>query len=264
MSEKTIDLLMDIGIAVVAFIAGIIAINIILRLEKKALGKTKLDEALHLFILRGTKVALLGLLIVMLLTRLGAPTSSLVTLIGATGAAIALALKDSLGNIAGGIIILVNKPFSKGDTIEIGEYIGVVDDIDLLTTQLHTFDNKVVTVPNGTVTNSIMLNYSRAEKRRVDCTFMIGYDADIHTAKEILANVAEAHPDVLLAPEKIIGVSSQGDSGIALDLKVWCATENYYDIKYFLEENVKIAFDEAGINIPYPQIDVHVRHRSAK
>lgn len=264
MSEKTIEILIDIGVAVAWLIAGWIAIKIILHIEKKALEKSKFDEALYLFILRGTKAILWILLIIMVLTKLGAPTTSLVAVIGAGGAAIALALKDSLGNIAGGIIILINKPFSKGDTIEIGEYVGMVDSIDLLTTQLHTFDNKAVTVPNGTITNSVLINYSREENRRVDCKFTIDYEADINMAKELLANVAAAHPDVFETPAKIIGVSSQGDHGIILDLKVWCATENYYDIKYFLEENVKIAFDQAGIKIPYPQMDIHIRRNSAK
>lgn len=258
MSEKTMELLINLGIAAATLIAGWIVIRIILRIEKKALEKTRLDEALYLFIQKSTKVILWIVLIVALLPRVGIDTKSILAILGAGGAAIALALKDSLGNVAGGIIILINKPFSKGDTIEINGTSGIVDSIDLLTTQLHTFDNKVVTIPNGTITTSILINYSREESRRVDCVFGISYDSDISRAKEILARVSADCPQAYGEPEPVIGVSSHGDNAVLLDLKVWCSTSDYFVVKYFLEEKVKLAFDEAGIEIPYPQIDIHM------
>lgn len=240
------------------FLVGVVAIKLVLHFERKILEKSKLDESVHRFILRGTKFALWTVLIIAILSKLGMETTSLVTVIGAGGAAIALALKDSLGNVAGGIIILINKPFIKGDTIELAGVTGIVDSIDLLTTQLHTFDNKVVTVPNGTITTLIMTNYSREELRRVDCQFSISYDADIATAKELLYNVAICNEKILQDRDIVIGVAEQGDSGILIDLKVWCSTSDYFDVKYYLEENVKIAFDEAGINIPYNTMDIHI------
>ena len=258
MSERTVQLLIDFGIIAATLVAGWIVIRILLHIEKKALSRSNLDEALHLFILKATKITMWIVLIVALLPKVGISPASLVAVLGAGGAAIALALKDSLGNVAGGIIILMTKPFSRGDTIEIGEITGIVDDIDLLTTQLHTFDNKLITMPNGTVTNSILINYSRADKRRVDCVFSVGYRADLTEAKSILARIAASHPEILDEPEPLIGVSSHGESAVKLDLKVWCSTESYYDVKYYLEENVKTAFDEAGIHIPYPQMDVHI------
>lgn len=258
MTEKTIDLITNLGIAAITLIVGWIVIRIVLRIEKKGLVKSKLDEALHLFILKATKSILWIVLIVSILSRLGLETSSLIAILGAGGAAIALALKDSLGNVAGGIIILLNKPFYRGDTIEINGTTGVVDSIDLLTTQLHTFDNKVVTIPNGTITTSILINYSRENNRRVDCTFGISYDADILKAKEILYHVATGCTQVQMEPEPVIGVASHGDNAVLLDLKVWCSTSDYFDVKYYLEETVKLAFDEAGIEIPYPQIDIHM------
>ncbi len=258
MSERTIQVLTDIGIIAATLAVGWMSIRILLRIEKKALERSKLDEVLHLFILKGTKITLWVVLIVAMLPKVGVSPASLVAVLGAGGAAIALALKDSLSNVAGGIIILITKPFSRGDTIEIGEITGVVDNIDLLTTQLHTFDNKLITVPNGTVTNSVLINYSGADKRRVDCTFGISYETDISEAKGILARVAASHPEILNDPEPLIGVSSHGANAVQLDLKVWCSTESYYDVKYYLEEKVKLAFDEAGINIPYPQMDVHI------
>ena len=258
MSQKNIELLIDLGTTLLVVLLGWIAIRIILRIEKKALERSNLDEALYLFILKSTRIILWIVLIVSVLPILGISPASLVAVLGAGGAAIALALKDSLGNVAGGIIILMNKPFNKDDTIEVSGTIGVVDAIDLLTTKLHTFDNKVVTIPNGTITTSILTNYSREQMRRVDCTFGISYQADIGKAKEILLAVAERCPKAQKEPEFVIGVSSHGDHAILMDLKVWCSTEDYFDVKYYLEENVKIAFDQAGIEIPYPQVDIHI------
>ncbi|MBR3785065.1 MAG: mechanosensitive ion channel [Firmicutes bacterium] len=256
--EKLTDGLFDVAMAVVILLIGAILIKLLLRFTKKILEKSSLDESVYLFVMRAVKIALWIVLIVAVLPMIGIPAASLVTVLGAGGAAIALALKDSLGNVAGGILILINKPFVKGDTIELAEVTGVVDSIDLLTTQLHTFDNKIVTVPNGTITTSVLINYSREELRRVDCQFTISYDSDIAKAKELLYNVADCNELILKDREPVIGVAEQGDSGILLDLKVWCSTSDYFDVKYYLEENVKIAFDEAGIDIPYKTMDVHI------
>jgi len=181
-----------------------------------------------------------------------------VTVIGACGAAVALALKDSLGNVAGGILILVNKPFGKGDFIDIAGTTGVVDKIDLLVTILKTPDNKVVSVPNGNISTSVLTNYSREELRRVDCVFGIGYEASIGKARETIANVADSCPLILKDPGKQIIVNSQGDSSVNMESRVWCKSSDYWDVKFFMEENLKIAFDEANITIPYPQMDVHI------
>ncbi len=257
-TEKLMDLAFDAGKIIGLLILGYILIKLILRFEKKMLEKSKLDESMYLFILRATKIALWVVLIIAISPNFGVNPASLVTVLGAGGAAIALALKDSLGNVAGGILILINKPFVKGDTIELGEVTGVVDEIDLMTTRLHTFDNKIVTVPNGTITTSILINYSKEDVRRVDCSFHISYDADIAKAKEILYNLTLTNEMVIRDEEPVIGVAEQGDSGIFLDLKVWCSTADYFDVKYYLEENVKLAFDEAGISIPYNTMDVRI------
>ena len=260
-TEKIMDLLFVLGKVAAILIVGLIVIKLILRFERKILEKSTLDESVYLFVLRASKIALWVVLVIAVLPNIGVNPASLVTVLGAGGAAIALALKDSLGNVAGGILILINKPFAKGDTIELSGVIGVVDEIDLLTTQLHTADNKIVTVPNGTITTSVLINYSREERRRVDCQFSISYEADILHAKEILCNVAGCDERILQDEEHspVIGVAEHGDSGIFMDLKVWCSTPDYFDVKYYLEENVKIAFDEAGIDIPYQTMDVHIK-----
>lgn len=259
MSDKMIETLTNIGIAALIALLGLLAIKILLGITRKALKKSQLDESIHTFVVNTVKIILLVVLLIAILGYLNVPPAPFVTVLGACGAAVALALKDSLGNVAGGIIILVNKPFKKGDTVEVSGTVGKVHSIDLLTTQLRTFDNKVIIIPNGTITTSILTNYSTEGVRRVDCTFSIAYESDIAKAKEILAAIAETMEDVMNVPEPIIGIADYSDSAVILDMKVWCETAKYYDVEYEVKENVKLAFDEAGISIPYPQMDVHVK-----
>ncbi|MBQ4650681.1 MAG: mechanosensitive ion channel [Firmicutes bacterium] len=260
--EKILDKVLDYSgsvlLAVVILIAGFLLIKGVLKIISKALDKSALDASVHKFILTATRYSLYILLVVVILTSLKVPTTPLVTMLGACGAAVALALKDSLGNIAGGIIILANKPFLRGEFIEIAGISGSVQSIDLLVTTLKTADNKVITIPNGTITTSVLVNYSREEMRRVDCQFGISYESDLVKAKDVLLAVAESNPYIFADPEPVIGVAAHQDSSVLLDLKVWCSTAKYFDVKYFLEEQVKLAFDEAGITIPYPQMDVRV------
>lgn len=261
MNEKLIDSMMFVMGALIIMIVGLVAIKILLKVEKKALSKSKLDPALHLFVLRGTKVVLLVILVIMVLQNLGVSTSSLIAVLGAGGAAIALALKDSLGNVAGGILILLNKPFNRGDCIEIqgsAAVTGIVDSIDLMTTRLNTFDNKIVTVPNGSITTAVLINYSTADIRRVDCSFNVGYNSNIEKVKNILTDVAAGCDAILKDRDPVIGVADQAESALVIDLKVWCRNDDYYNVKYYLEENVKTAFDAEGIEIPYRQVDVRI------
>ncbi|QAT42568.1 mechanosensitive ion channel family protein [Aminipila luticellarii] len=257
--EKLVSFAASLGEAAVVLIAGYIIIKIVLGIIRRALNKTTLDASLHTFIENSVKVVFWIILTITVLGVLGIPLSTFIAVLGAAGAAIALALKDSLGNIAGGIIILVTKPFKQGDYIDIIEVAGVVEEIDLLCTRLKTADNKVVSVPNGKMTTAVMINSSAEATRRVDCTFGIGYEDDMDKAKELLLAVAEAKPEVFRDPAPFVCVSGHGDNSVLIDLRVWCKTEDYWDIKYFLEENVKVAFDEAGISIPYPQIEVHYK-----
>ena len=260
--EKTLEKIIQYGgsllVALAILVIGLLVIKLALRIEEKALSRTRLDKSVHKFVMTATRYTLYIILAVVILTSLKVPTAPLVTVLGACGAAVALALKDSLGNIASGIIILANKPFIRGDVIEVAGITGIVQSIDLLVTTLKTFDNKVITIPNGTITASVLVNYSREEKRRVDLTFTVSYDSDIAKAKDVLLAVAESNPDIFADPAPVIGVAAHQDSSILLDLKVWCETSRYYDVRYYLEEQVKLAFDEANITIPYPQMDVRV------
>ena len=260
--ENWILFLQQLLEAGIVLAVGLIVIKVVLSIERKALEKSKLDDALYTFVQKATKILLLILLVIMTLQEVGVSTSSLIACLGAGGAAIALALKDSLGNVAGGIILLFTKPFKKGDSIEIASnagVVGIVDKIDLLTTTLHTVDNKIMTVPNGVITNTVVTNYTEADTRRLDLVFGISYNSDIDQAKSILLRIADKDERILKYPEPICGLNNQGDSSLDIVLKVWCKTDDYYDLLFYIQEESKKEFDKAGIEIPFPQMDVHLK-----
>lgn len=261
MSENTIKTLFSVGIALGIILAGYIVIRIICSIVRKGLVKSKLDEALHSFIINCIRIVLWIIAIITAMDYMGAPISAFLTALGAAGVAVALALKDSLGNFAGGILIILSKPFKKGDYIEDYQTAGQVEKIDLLYTTLVTFDNKVITVPNGRLANSTIVNYTKSDTRRVDCTFTVTYMDDIMKVKEILQAVAESNPLIFAEPAPLIGVAGQGEGRIEVDLKVWCKTDDYQDVEYYLQEQVKIAFDEADIRMAYPQMEVLLKKR---
>lgn len=260
-TDQTIAQLTNLGISILILAAGWIVIRIMMRIARKTLEKSSLDPVLYRFILKMLKIIMWIILVLTILERFGIKMNSLITVLAAAGAAIALALKDSLANVAGGIMILINKPFAQDDFIDINGTTGKVRDIDLFVTHLKTYDNKVITIPNGLVNTSVLINYTKENRRRVDCCFGIGYNDDIQQAKDILASIAEMNPRIYTEPAPIIGVAGQNDNCVSIDLKVWCQTDDYWDVKYFLEEQVKLAFDEAGITIPFPQMDVHIREK---
>ena len=261
-SEKTWEKLIscgeDILLALIFLAAGLLLTKLVLKVARKVMDKSSLDESVYKFLLKVIKYGLYLLIFIVVLTCLHVPTAPLVTVLGACGAAIALALKDSLGNIASGIIILVNQPFIRGDVIEVAGVTGIVQSIDLMVTTLRTYDNKSISIPNGTITASVLVNQTRETTRRVDCKFGVSYGADLNEVRDILMTVAASCADVLQSPPPFYGVAEHKDSAVELDFKVWCKTSKYWDVKYYLEEQVKYAFDEANITIPFPQMDVHV------
>ena len=261
-TEKTWEALLqygkDILLALLVLVVGILLTKIILKVARKLLDKSSLDESVYKFLLNTLKYAAYVLIFIVVLTCLHVPTAPLVTVLGAGGAAIALAMKDSLGNVASGIIILINRPFIRGDFIETAGASGIVQGIDLMVTTLKTYDNKIIAVPNGAITSSVLVNHTKEETRRVDFKFTVGYDSDLSKVRDTLLAVAESCPDVFKTPQPFFGVAAHGDSAIEVEFKVWCETPRYWDVKYYLQEQVKIAFDEADINIPYPQMDIHM------
>lgn len=248
----------------VMILAGLIVLKIVLKITRKALDRSSLDVVLYTFIINAIKTVGIIILITMCLGLLGVQMSTVIAVVGAAGAAIALALKDSLANIAGGVMIIVTKPFSRDDYIDIDNVSGKVKEIDLFITTLMTYDNKTITVPNGLVNTSILVNHSREEFRRVDCKFSIGYSSDISLAKNLMKEVCDKCDMVLQEREPVIGVSEHGDSAVIMDLLAWCKTDDYWTLKYFLEEEVKKVFDENGITIPYPHMDIHIENKEDK
>ena len=217
-TEKTIDQLINLGLSIVILAVGWIVIKFIIRIARKALDRTSLDPVLYRFILKILRIVMWIILALTIMERFGFKMSSLITVLAAAGAAIALALKDSLANVAGGIMILINKPFAQDDFIDINGTTGKVRDIDLFVTHLKTYDNKVITIPNGMVNTSVLINYTKENKRRVDCCFGIGYNDDIQQAKDILASIAEANPLIHTEPPPIIGVAGQKYNCGSIDL----------------------------------------------
>ena len=238
-------------------LGGLIATFIIVKLLRKLLKKSKrVDDAMTVFIVNVVKVACAIVIISVALQMLGVSASTIVAVLGAAGAAIALALRDSLANIAGGFMILITHPFGRGDLISVGENRGYVEEIDLFLTTLRTFDRRTITIPNGLINTSVVYNESNRDIRRVDCTFTVSYDTDIAKAKAVLHQICADSGLILDDPAPIIGVKEHGENGVVFDAFVYCKTEDIWDTGYYFREAVKNAFEEDGIEIPYPHVTV--------
>lgn len=226
------------------------------RLEKKNVDKTVSDTLLN-FCRKGLKI----ILFVCFLALIGIETSAISAAIASLGLAIGLALQGSLSNFAGGIIILIMRPFKLGDYVEAAGKEGTVEKIELFYTHLVTTDNRVIMVPNSSVANGNIINYSAKHNRRLDMTFSIGYDADYEKAKELVAKCIADTGLALDEPAKpFINIAKHDESAIQLTARIWVNSANYWNLNWILMESVKKAFDENGINIPYPQMDVHIKN----
>lgn len=219
----------------------------------------KMDPGLASFMASGSRIVLYIILILMCFGVLGIETASFLALFTSGGVAIGLAFQGAVTNLAGGVMILLFHPFRVGDYIETTEIAGTVNAISVLYTVVLTPDNKRVTVPNGSLTNAAITNYSAEGQRRVELTFSVSYDCDIDKVKQILLSVAENDPKALKDPAPLARLKTQSTSSLDFVLRVWCAPENYWDLYFDLNENVKKALDEAGMEIPFPQMDVHMR-----
>lgn len=233
-------------------------INKTLKRIRRILESKNADQTITRFLDNVMNVTLKTVLIIIILQYIGVNLTGLTTIVASAGVALSLALKGSLANLAGGVIILVARPFNVGDFIETTEHSGVVEKISIFYTYLVTFDNKQILIPNGILTDSSIVNYSSKEIRRVDLTFSVAYEEDVIRVKNVLINILKKNELVLEEPEFFVGISMHGDSAINFIVKAWCKTEDYWTVYYDLLETVKIKFDEEGISIPYPQMDLHV------
>ncbi|WP_218110557.1 mechanosensitive ion channel family protein [Ostreibacterium oceani] len=256
----------NIIFALVIFIIGRYVAKAVQKLIMRLVKRSTQDEMLINFIASIVGAILLLFVIIAALSQLGIDTTSLIALIGAAGLAIGLSLQDSLKNFAAGVMILVFKPFVKGDYVEVtgGKEAGTVEDISIFTMTMKTLDNKEIIVPNGAILLAPIINYSKHETRRVDMVFSISYDDDIRQAKTLMADILTQHNLVLQDPAPVVAVAALADSSINFNVRPWCKTADYWTIYSDVHQQVKEAFDAAGITIPYPQVQMHQERPSTK
>ncbi len=243
--------------AILIWIVGSFIIKKIKKLLVKAMDKVEYDESLEKFISSLIVVSLKIVLFIVILGNLGIETTSFAAILAAAGLAVGLALQGSLSNFAGGVLILIFKPYKTGDFIEAQGVMGVVKQIEIFTTKLNTPDNKEVIIPNGSLSNGNIINYSTEENRRIDITMGVSYDADIKQTKDLLMKILTDHPKVLKDPQPTILLGELADSSVNFKVRPWVLTDDYWDVYFQIMETCKIELDKAGIEIPYPQMDIH-------
>ncbi len=224
---------------------------------RKVLMRASIDKALSNFLVNIIYYVLYILILLMALGKLGVQTTSFVAILGALGFAVGFALKDSLSHFAAGVMILFFKPFTLGDYVDAGGSAGTVDEIGIFNSRFRTPDNKIVIVPNGSIIGENITNYSRETTRRIDIITGIAYGADLKKAKEVLAKLMEDEQRVLKDPAPFVGVNELADSSVNLVMKMWVQGTDYWDLFYEMRERIKLAFDENGIEIPFPNITIH-------
>ncbi len=255
--DRLIDYLPTLLVALVLFAVGLIIDKIMMKLVRKALEKSKLDRTVHGFLRSVVHIGIMIFTVIITLSTLGIPMTSIIAVLSAAGLAIGLALQGSLSNVAGGFIILLSKPFRSGDYIKVGDTEGEVREISIISTQIITIDNKSVFIPNGALSGSTVINFTREPLRRVDITFPVAYEEDFRRAENVIGKVAAGHELILDIPAPQIRVIGLGESSVNIVARVWVKTPDYWTVFFDLNEQVKQAFDSEGIKIPYTQIEVH-------
>lgn len=247
-----------VGALLVLFV-GFKLCKFILKLMKKSKAFSKLDGGVQTFLFSLLNILLKILIVLTAISILGVPMTNFVALLASAGVAIGASLQGSLSNLAGGIMILAFKPFKVGDFVDTAEGSGTVTEVTILYTILTTPDNRRVVIPNGTISNEAITNYSYYDIRRLDLTFSVAYDSDIKEVKQILLEKATEHTLVLKEPEMpFCRLSAHGESSLDFALRVWVKGSDYWTVNFDLKETVKNEFDARGIKIPYPQMDVHI------
>lgn len=255
---------MKIFVALLIFLIGQLVAKIIARVLGKVLRHTKLDKILVDFIQSLVNALLLVFVIVAALDQLGVNTNSVIAVLGAAGLAIGLALQGSLQNFAAGFMLLIFRPFKDGDFVDAAGTSGIVEKIGIFSTTLRTGDNKEVIIPNGSIYSGNIINYSKRATRRIDMIFSIGYGDDIRLARDVMTDIIKTEPRVLADPEPQIVVGELGASSVNFYVRPWVKTEDYWEVRFALNEKIKIAFDQNGITIPFPQMDVHWNKQPVK
>lgn len=245
--------------AIVIFYVGRIVAKVVKRLMERALLARSVDKAVVSFMASIVYAVILIATVLMALSQIGVETTSFIAILGAAGLAIGLALQGSLANFASGILIILFRPFKSGDYIDAGGIAGTVDKIEIFQTLMTTPDNKRVIVPNAKITGGAITNYSAEPTRRVDLLIGIAYDADLRKAKKILEDILNADERILPTPKPVIAVAALADSSVNIHVRPWVNAADYWGVYWGTLEKIKLTFDENGIGIPFPQMDVHIK-----
>ncbi len=259
LSDLATSYIFDVIMALLIIIVGCKLVKFVVKLINKTKGYKKLDEAVRSFLNSFIKIFLYVVVFISAATTLGVPITSFVTILASCGLAVGLALQGSLSNLAGGIMILIFKPFKMGDYIVSGGSEGTVKEINIFYTRLTTPDNKIVTIPNGVLSNSTVVDVTGNATRRVDFVIGISYNSDVKKALEILMELGTTNPYALKDPEPAVLISEYSDSSVNLCLRIWVNTPDYWGALGDIKDRVKDEFDKNNIEIPFPQMDVHVK-----
>ncbi|OUR67326.1 mechanosensitive ion channel protein [Cycloclasticus sp. 46_83_sub15_T18] len=244
--------------ALAIFIIGKLLASLIKSGIGKAMTKAKSDPILISFTSNMVYAALLAFVIIAALGQLGIQTTSFIAILGAAGLAIGLALQGSLSNFAAGVLMIIFRPFKQGDFIEGAGVAGVVEEIHIFNTVLRTGDNKTIIIPNASLMNNNIVNYSSKPTRRLDLVIGIGYDDDIKKAKNVLSELMQQEPRILKEPAPTLGLLELADSSVNFAVRPWVNSADYWGVHFDLLENIKLRFDQEGISTPYPQQDIHL------
>ena len=244
--------------AIAIIVIGFVISNLIGKLIIKGLRAKGVDPSIHSFIKTVITLLLKFIFILSALSTLGIDINSFVTALGAAGITAGIGLQSSVSQLASGIQILANHPFKSGDYIDVGTVSGKVHEIKMMYTVLITVDNKRVIIPNSYITTNNIINYNAEDRRRIDLVFSISYNNDFEKAKELIRKVIAENSKILTTPEPLIAVKEHGQNSINLACLIWCASDDYWDTYYYMQEAVKVAFDQNEISIPYGQLDIHI------
>ena len=249
--------------AIAIFFIGKWVAKWIKRLVARGMTRAEVDPMIVSFTTSMIYIGLMVFVVIAALGEIGIQTTSFIAILGAAGLAIGLALQGSLANFAAGFLLIIFRPFKVGDVIEAAGVTGKVDEIQIFTTTLRTPDNKTIIIPNGKLGNDNIINYSTQETRRVDITVGVGYDSDLKQVREVLQDIVNADGRILRDPEPLIVVGELADSSINFFVRIWVKSADYWDVFYDANETIKTRLDEAGINIPYPTMDINLHKAEA-
>lgn len=259
---QILDFAITLVLAIVVLLVGIKLINWVVKIIKKSMEKANAEQGVVTFVSSVCKYALYFVLVLIILSHFGVTASSVIAVLGSAGITLGLALQGSLSNFAGGVLILLLKPFVVGDYIieNTDKQEGFVTEITIFYTKLLTIDNKAIMIPNGTLSNSSVVNVTAMTKRRLDMRFNVAYDTDVKKAKEILERVVLGDSAVLKNEDKNVFVAELAESYMVMGARCWVNKDDYWTATWRINENIKIAFDEAGIKIPFPQMEVTMKN----